>query len=331
MYKLLFLADAVGVVVGRTGAVGAGGRRCADSSFEESAAPFTASEGSSLSVSGDHYKHGAHALRWQWSRAGARVRIESPVGYLSENPNPRETSVSTFVFWVYAPKALDGKLRFEFRKEGRTCAWFDYGLEFTGWRGAWVAFDRDMQGRPEEGMDELVVTAEGVERGELYFDHLILSSFQDVRHHTADFQAPFINAATTSHWLTLLQSWRNPMPALPAAVGEGERRDMATVERRLRELLLEGRKPMAMKTLRKRFDAYGIAENSDGTLRGKPIWFVRYAETLLIWAIPMSANCSTTTARRCANTTTSCSRSPWPTMPLRTPPSGRSWSGCMCC
>lgn len=130
-------------------------------------------------------------------------------------------------------------------------------------------------------MDELVVTAEGVERGELYFDHLILSSFQDVRHHTADFQAPFINAATTSHWLTLLQSWRNPMPALPAAVGEGERRDMATVERRLRELLLEGRKPMAMKTLRKRFDAYGIAENPDGTLRGKPIWFVRYAETYI--------------------------------------------------
>ena len=28
---------------------------------------------------------------------------------------------------------------------------------------------------------------------------------------------------------------------------------------------------------------------------------------------------------------TSCSRSPWPTMPLRTPPSGRSWNGCMCC
>ena len=196
MYKLLFLAAAA---VWSWAAPAQSVREVADArilSFEESAAPFTASEGSSLSVSGDHYKHGAHALRWQWSRAGARVRIASPVGYLSENPNPRETSVSTFVFWVYAPKALDGKLRFEFRKEGRTCAWFDYGLEFTGWRGAWVAFDRDMQGRPEEGMDELVVTAEGVERGELYFDHLILSSFQDVRHHTADFQAPFINAAT---------------------------------------------------------------------------------------------------------------------------------------
>lgn len=50
---------------------------------------------------------------------------------------------------------------------------------------------------------------------------------------------------------------------------------------RLRELLLEGRKPMAMKALRKRFDAYGIAENPDGTVRGKPIWFVRYAETYI--------------------------------------------------
>lgn len=281
MRKLLFLAAAS---VWSLAAPAQSVREVADTrilSFEESAAPFTASKGSSLSVSGDHYKHGAHSVRWQWSREGAGVRIESPVGYLSENPNPKETSVSTFVFWVYAPKALTGKLRFEFRKAGRTCAWFDYGLEFSGWRGAWVAFDRDMQGRPEEGMDELVIRAEGVKKGELFFDHLILSSFQDVRHHTADFQAPFINAATTSHWLTLLRSWRNPMPAAPASIGEAEKRDMATVERRLRELQLEDRKPMAMDALRKRFAGYDIAENPDGTVKGKPIWFVRYAETYI--------------------------------------------------
>ena len=100
MYKLLFLAAAS---VWPLAAPAQSVREVADArilSFEESAAPFTASKGSSLSVSGDHYKHGAHALRWQWSREGAQVRIESPVGYLSENPNPRETSVSTFVFWV---------------------------------------------------------------------------------------------------------------------------------------------------------------------------------------------------------------------------------------
>ena len=166
-------------------------------SFEESARPFEAVRGSSLALSGDHYKHGARSVRWNWTKSGAQLRIAAPIGYLAKNPDPRETSVSTFVFWVYAPRTLEGHLRFEFRKQGRTCAWFDYGLGFTGWRGAWVAFDRDMQGTPEEGMDELLVTVEGPKRGELFFDHLILSAFEDSRQHTADFQAPFINAGTS--------------------------------------------------------------------------------------------------------------------------------------
>lgn len=250
-------------------------------SFEDSAAPLVALRGSSLSVSGDHYKLGSHSACWRWTRNGAQLRIDAPIGYLAENPNPRETSVSTFVFWVYAPKALEGTLRFEFRKQGRTCAWFDYGLSFTGWRGAWVAFDRDMQGRPEEGMDQLVVTVEGARRGELFLDHWILSSFQDVRHHTADFQAPYINAGTTSHWLVLLESWQKPMPEAPESIDEATRRDMATVEERLCELLLDGKKPQPLAELRRRFERYDITENADGTLRGKPIWFVRYAETYI--------------------------------------------------
>lgn len=250
-------------------------------SFEGSAAPLVAGRGSKLGISTEHYKIGSHSACWQWSRRGAQLHVDAPIGYLAENPNPRETSVSTFVFWVYAPKAVEGKLRFEFRKQGRTCAWFDYGLGFTGWRGAWVAFDRDMQGKPEEGMDQLVVTVEGARRGELFLDHWILSSFQDVRHHTADFQAPFINAGTTSHWLVLLESWRHPMPEAQASIDEATRRDMDTVGSRLRELLLEGKKPLPLAELRRHFEQYGITENADGTLRGKPIWFVRYAETYI--------------------------------------------------
>lgn len=251
-------------------------------SFEESAAPLTADEGSTLSTSGEHYKHGSWSARWRWTEEGARVSIRRPVGYLKENPNPKETSVSTFVFWVYAPEAVDGSLRFEFCKQGRTCAWFDYGLNFTGWRGAWIAFDRDMQGTPEEGMDEVRVTVSGAKSGELCFDHWILSSFQDVRHHTADLQAPFVNASTTSHWLVLLKSWNMPLPQNPSGVMDaGSAEDMAVVETRLRELLLEGKKPSKMKALREEFAAYGIRENPDGTLCGKPVWFVRYAETYI--------------------------------------------------
>lgn len=255
-------------------------------SFESSTAPLEASKGSSLTCSGEHFKHGVQSARWSWSKAGAQLRLAAPVGYLSQNPDPRETSVSTFAFWVYAPRALEGSLRFEFRKQGRTCAWFDYRLGFTGWRGAWVAFDRDMQGKPEQGMDELVITAEGCKRGEVYLDHLILSSFQDVRQHTADFQAPFINPHTTSHWLVLLQSWHAPLPTPAAEVSKSELRDMSTVESRLRELLLEDRKPQTLKNLRRTFESYNITENPDGTLNGKPIWFVRYAETYINMGYP---------------------------------------------
>ena len=69
MYKLLFLAAAS---VWSWAAPEQSVREVADArilSFEESAAPFTASEGSSLSVSGDPYKPGAHPLPWQWASA----------------------------------------------------------------------------------------------------------------------------------------------------------------------------------------------------------------------------------------------------------------------
>lgn len=259
-------------------------------SFEESALPFEAVVGGRLSVSGEHYKHGLHAARWQWQEANAQIAIRRPIGYLSQNPNPKETSVSTFVFWVYAPREVEGSLRVEFRKEGHTCCWFDYGLGFRGWRGAWIAFDRDMEGEPEEGMDEVVVTAQGASSGELLFDHWILSSFQDVRHHTADLHAPFVNASTTSHWLVLLKSWQQELDNFDTervqALSEDDTRDADLVLSRLERLFLKDAKPRKMENLRERFAHYAITENPDGTLHGLPIWFIRYAETYINLGYP---------------------------------------------
>jgi len=250
-------------------------------SFEESSEPMRASKGSEVGLSDLHYKHGTRSVRWQWKRDGASVRIAAPVEYLAKNPNPKETSVSTFLFWVYSAAPQEGSLRFEFRKEGRTCSWFDYRLGFSGWRGAWVAFDRDMEGTPEEGMDEIVVTVHGARRGELFFDHIVPASFQDIRHHTADFQAPFINAGTKSHWLVLLDSWNEPLPESASAPDASAFEEMRTVESRLCEYLLDGKRPATLQSLRDDFAAYGIVENPDGTLRGKPVWFVRYAEAYI--------------------------------------------------
>ncbi|MEG0788654.1 MAG: chondroitinase family polysaccharide lyase [Alistipes sp.] len=250
-------------------------------SFEGSVAPLEAVSSGKIACSDAHFKHATQSAQWCWRKRGAQVRIAQPIGYLAANPNPKETSVSTFLFWVYAPRPLEGSLHFEFRKAGKRCAWFDYGLSFTGWRGAWVAFDRDMQGTPVEGMDELVITA-NCPAGELYFDHLILSSFQDVRQHTADFQAPFINAATNSHWLILLRSWHNKLEVpIEKRVSATQQSSMDSIENRLSRLLLNGKKIKSLKKLRTLYEGYDLRENTDGTLRGKPIWFVRYAEAYI--------------------------------------------------
>ena len=107
-----------------------------------------------------------------------------------------------------------------------------------------MAFDRDMEGTPQEGMDRVVITApENVRKGRLFFDGIITSAFEDVRHHTADFQAPFINKGTTSHWLVLLDSWRKFLDIAPEdTISAEDIAQMDTVRGRFISLVTDGKK-----------------------------------------------------------------------------------------
>ena len=257
-------------------------------SFENGPAPAMASKGSVLSISKDHNKLGEHSLMWEWNRKGTYISFNEPVPYLPENPDPKETSVSSFVFWVYSAEPLDGDLRFVFLKNGKECCHFIYRLGFQGWRGSWVAFDRDMQGRPEIGMDEIRIYApEGVKKGRLYLDGIIPASFQDVRYHTPDWQAPFVNEHTKIHWLVLNNSWKLKLDIpLKDKLLASDLQDMDTVKARFIELITENAKPYTLKKAQEIYDSYGISYNADGTIKGKPIYFVRYGETFLNLNIP---------------------------------------------
>lgn len=257
-------------------------------SFEQSPAPVTAGKGSTVSVSDWHAKLGSHSLQWDWKRRKAVISIPGEIPYLPENPNPKETSVSSFVFWVYSPTALKGELRFSFLKDGQECCHFTYKLGFRGWRGAWVAFDRDMTGTPVTGMNEVRITApEESRKGTLYFDGIITSSFQDVRHHTPDWQAPFINEKTTSHWLVLNNSWKLHLDLpLKDSLSREDLKDMQTVRERFVELVTGGKKGYRPGKAEEVLESYGITSNPDGTINGKPVYFVRYGETFLNLGIP---------------------------------------------
>ena len=178
-------------------------------SFEESSFPVHCSKGSGISISSEHSKLGQKSLKWDWRKEEAYISIKGEIPYLPENPDPKETSVASFVFWMYSPDYIDSSVRFSFLKDGKECCHFIYDLGYQGWRGSWVGFDRDMQGQAEIGMDEVRIYApKGIKKGTLFFDGIITSSFQDVRYHTPDWHAPYVNEKTTIHWLVLNNSWK---------------------------------------------------------------------------------------------------------------------------
>lgn len=250
-------------------------------SFENAITPAQGDGHSQLSNSNEHFKHFGTSLNWKWDAPCAQWSIKQPINYQPRDPKSKDNSVSTFVFWMYSRTPLkEAKLKIEFLKNGRICSFLEYGLNFNGWRGAWIAFDRDMQGKPEVGMDEMRVTAPSTNSGELFFDHIILSSQQDVRQHTADFQAPYINPETNNHWLILLRSWQNKFElGLNDSVTAYEHKSINEIQNRLTELLLEGKKATPLEKLSKSLNEYSIRKNSDGSLNGLPIFFERFGET----------------------------------------------------
>jgi chondroitin-sulfate-ABC endolyase/exolyase len=250
-------------------------------SFENGLSPAIGDSHSQLSISREHFKHLSSSLCWKWNSPEAQWSIKQDVCYKQKNHTGNGASVSTFVFWLYSTNPVkDGKIKVEFLKDGRVCCFFEYGIDFTGWRGAWITFDRDMQGKPEEGMNEMRIVAPNTNSGQLFFDHIILSSLQDVRQHTADFQAPYVNPRTKNHWLVLLQSWKNNFDiSVKEKVTASEQNSINEIQNRLTEMLLEGKKVTSVQKLSQKFDEYNVHENSDGTVSGLPVFFERFSET----------------------------------------------------
>ncbi len=256
-------------------------------SFEEPPTFLRADKNSKFELTTDHYKHLSRSLKWDWTIPGAQWSIRDSIPY-RPNKTGTDTYFSTFVFWIYSVAPLSGeKLRVEFLKDKKVQCYFEYGLEFSGWRAAWIAFDRDMQGKAVVGMDEVRFTAPNTMGGTLYFDHIMLSSLQDARQHTADFQAPYVNPNTTNHWLILFESWTKDFDIpLNSGFASSELLSLEKIRLRLTDMLLQGRKVFPVDELKKRLGQYNIEQNPDGTIKGLPVFFERFGETYEIIGAP---------------------------------------------
>ena len=247
-------------------------------SFEEPQIPdcITATH-SRLSVSDLHYKDGKHSLEWTFEPGGI-LELKKDLKFEKKDPTGKDLYLSAFIVWVYNEVPQDATIEFQFLKDGKRCTSFPFGINFSGWRAAWVCYERDMQGTPEEGMNELRIIAPN-SKGSLFIDHLITATKVDARQQTADLQVPFVNAGTTNHWLVVYQhSLLKPDIEL-TPVDDKQRAEMQLLEKRFRDMIYTKGKitDKEVENIRKKYDFYQITYKN-GQVSGVPIYMVRAAE-----------------------------------------------------
>ena len=248
-------------------------------SFEEKEVPsvFQTKNGQ-LSLSHKHYKDGKQSLLWEFEKNG-EMSLSKDLLFEYKDHTGKDLYLSAFIVWLYNEKAIDDQARFQFYKDNQLCTSFPVNLNFTGWRGVWVCYERDMQGTPLEGMNEMRIIAPETD-GSLYIDHLITASKVDARQQTPDYQIPFVNEGTKNHWLVIYENSKlKPTIPLVETLSEKQVADMQTIENRYRNQLY---KPSVLTdkrldNLRTKYNKYNITYDN-GVITGEPIYFVRHSE-----------------------------------------------------
>ena len=218
-------------------------------SFEEGIPEGITAVYSTVRADREHRRDGVQSLCWEMED-NAELILKGPVEYRHFREGGPNQDRCCFVVWLYREKAGTEALRFAFCKEGRECCHFDFGQDFRGWRTCWVPF-RDMEGEPEEGMDEIRLSRTGSGRERVWLDQLITSVPIDPRHPVPDLQVPFVNpsvdSAVNAHWTSLLRFFRLEQAQrerICATRSAGERfrqtEDAQNAERLLKEINLIG-------------------------------------------------------------------------------------------
>ncbi|MEM6886287.1 MAG: chondroitinase family polysaccharide lyase, partial [Verrucomicrobiota bacterium] len=176
----------------------------------ESGIPASLNATGNLSLDTLRMKHGAHSLKWKW-RGNDRLVIDVPVGYrkqrklsashgVMQNTNADREMDSVLepprgVFmWIYNEHATPQRVRIEFGRGDVVDCWFDYYINFKGWRSLAVCYDRgDMKGAPREDMNRMTIHAPNTGTCTFYIDMLGLSVTMNPRTVNANPQLPHID------------------------------------------------------------------------------------------------------------------------------------------
>lgn len=166
---------------------------------------------SNLFLSKKYYKDGSQSLNWIWNDENAVLKLDDPeIGKSNLNFKKR----GGIKIWICNENPKDNPLVFNFKDaEDNIHYTFDFNLNFTGWRAAWIAYS-DMwtaEGGKTQKKDVIsleIISPVGYPKGEVWIDRVEFVEVVD-RQATPDAQIPENNRHLNReiwHW-GLLHKW----------------------------------------------------------------------------------------------------------------------------
>ena len=234
--------------------------------------------GGKLTIDSKHHKTGLQSVKWDWTEKSPSFQIID-TAFQSVAKQPR----STFVVWIYNEKPIADHLTFQFSKDGKNASNFTFKLNFSGWRTAWVMYNRDMTGKPVEGMNRLKISApSSVKKGSLYFDQVIYNIEINPRSPMRDEQVPFVNVnadrAANAHWTALYTFTRIPNYLPLVAFTQKDAKDIEEITTRFKEIV-SSKSNEKLEALEHDFNGYQI-KRKGLAISGKAIYSLNDVELI---------------------------------------------------
>ena len=248
-------------------AVMSGGLLHAQQDLETSVpANWVASTGT-LSISGNHYKMGSQSLRWDWT-GGDVITVSNP-GIAAGDVLDWGKNTCNFWVWNGAP-VPSGKVHVAFMNGGVAQYWFDFYVNYTGWRRAVRSYRYDMGhiANASTTFTSVQISAPASGSGTLYLDAVTWcgNSFQRVQ------DAPNVDIAgynSSSRWYAMYGNAPDIATDTPTAA---ELSDLAMLRSRWLAANKGSAAPTAssVSSAQSSFSAMNIVQDANG-LRGQVV------------------------------------------------------------
>ncbi|MFB9058113.1 chondroitinase family polysaccharide lyase [Mariniflexile ostreae] len=186
-----------------------------DQSFESRTVPNNWNAGiGNLTTSTNHYKLGTQSLKWDWASNDVLT-----ISNLQNNglvpSQVLDYFNNMFRIWVYnTSKIANEPLTFEFYDtNGVLQFYYDFQLNFTGWRAASTSYRYEMLGKKlSSNITTLKIKAPTSGSGAFYFDYIDYTMERNT-YRSPDYQLPFLALNNGKHWSDMM--YFQSLPKIP--------------------------------------------------------------------------------------------------------------------